>query len=163
MLVFNDVAQPVILDNIYTPTTTDYIWVLDLNIMDFTLSPLVMLEETICPSMQLIVRGFEFVLPANWNILVYDQETSQLDVVELAETAGREFTAFVYGPTRPFPIPAVIQVTNYFLEYRNVGPSLNKHQLLCYPVGPTEWCVVGPSDNYVKHLRDKTVGDLIGS
>ena len=162
MIIFDEHNHPIILDSIYGPTVTEFMWVLDLSIMDFTLAPLLMLEETICPSMQLCIQGFEFVLPASWSILVYDQETSQLDVVEVSEVAGREFTAFVYGPVSNRPTPASVIATNYYVEYKNIGPSLNKHQMLCHPIGPTEWICVSPSDSYNKYLKDKIVGDLLG-
>lgn len=163
MLIFDDNAQPIIIDSINGPTPTDHFWVLDFTIMDYTLTPLVMLEETICPSMQIRIKGFEFILPANWTILVYDKETSQVDVVELSETAGREFTAFVYGPNKPYPTPSNIVVTNYFIEAKNVGPTLNKHQMLCHPIGPDEWINVSPADAYNKYLKDVSIGDLIGA
>lgn len=163
MLIFNEHSQPVIIDNIYSPTPTEHKWVLDLSIMDYTLVPLQMLEEVICPSIQLRIQGFEFILPASWNILVYDKDTSQLDVVELADAAGREFTALIYGPNKIYPSPGIITVTNYYIEYKNVGPSLNKHQMLCHPVGPTEWCSVGPSDSFNKYLKEATIGDLVGN
>lgn len=162
MLIMDENAQPVILDNIHSPTPTSHKWVLDLSIMDYTLAPLPMLEEIVCPSIQIRVQGFEFILPAYWNILVYDKDTSQLDVVMLAETAGKEFTALIYGPSKIYPSPATITVTNYLFEHKNVGPSLNKHQMLCHPVGPTEWCCVGSSDSYNKYLKGMTIGDLVG-
>ena len=162
MLIFDETNHPIIMDSIHGPTVSAHMWVLDLTMMDFTLAPIVMLEETVCPSIQLRVNGSEFILPANWNILVYDQETAQLDVVELSEAAGREFTALVYGPKAGRPTPATISVTNYFVEYKNVGPSLNKHQMLCHPIGPQEWISVSPSDTYNKYLKDNIVGDLVG-
>lgn len=163
MLIFDENSQPVIIDSIYSPTPTEHKWVLDLSIMDYTLVPLMMLEEIICPSIQLRIQGFEFVLPANWNILVYDKDTSQLDVVEVSDAAGKEFTALLYGPHKLYPTPGTITVTNYFIEYKNVGPSLNKHQMLCHPVGPNEWCSVGPSDSFNKYLKETTIGDLMGN
>jgi len=162
MLIFDDYSHPIILDNIHGPTVAEYMWVLDLAMMDFGLAPIHMLEEVICPSIQIQVNGFEFVLPANWNILVYDTETSQIDVVELSETAGREFTALIYGPKRAQPEPAQIIATNYFVEYKNVGPSLNKHQMLCHPIGPDTWVNVSSGDSYNKYLKNNIAGDLIG-
>jgi hypothetical protein len=162
MLIFDGESQPIILDSINGPTVSEYMWVLDLTQKDFMLAELTMLEEVVCPSIQLMVRGFQFILPANWNILVYDRDTAQLDVVELADAAGREFTAMAYGPTKTKPDPALITVTNYFVEYKNIGPSLFKHQMLCHPVGPDEWVCVSPSDTYNKYLKDIIVGDLIG-
>lgn len=161
MLIFNEYSHPTIIDNIHGPTVSEYAWVLDLVQLDFMLTPIVMLEEVICPSVQLLVNGFEFLLPANWNILVYDRETVQLDVIELSETAGRQFTAFTYGPTKSHPQPMLVTITDYKIEHKNVSPSLNKHQLLCHPVGPEEWVCVGPSDVYNKYLKDITIGDLL--
>lgn len=162
MLVFDGQSRPMILDSIYTPTSVEFVWVLDLNLMDFTMTELTILEETISPSIEIQVGGFSFVLPASWNILVYDRDTSQVDVVSIAETAGREFTAFTYGPKAAKPVPRVITATNYLPAHVNVGPSLNKHQMLCHPIGPDEWVVVSGSDGYNKYLKNCVVGDLIG-
>lgn len=161
MLIFDADSQPIILDNIHGPTVSDHMWVLDLTMRDFTLAPLNMLEEVICPTIRLMINGFQFDLPASWNILVYDRDTAQLDVIELAECAGREFTALVYGPNKSAPTPGHVTVTNYFIERKNVGPMLTKQQMLCHPIGPTEWVSVGPSDPYNKYLKDIIVGDLI--
>lgn len=161
MLIFDANANPIILDSIHVPTLTEHFWVLDLSIMDFTLAPLISLEEVVCPSLRVQVRGFDFVLPANWNVLVYDKETSQLDVVELSEMCGREFTALVYGPSLSYPSPAVVSIVDYHIEHKNVGPLLNKQQMLCHPIGPGEWINVAPADGYNKYLKDKMVGDLI--
>lgn len=162
MLIFDDEAQPIIIDSIYSPVKTDHMWVLDLTMMDFTLSPLLVLEEAICPSVQVQLKGFEFILPAYWNILVYDRETQQLDVVEISEAAGREFTAFIYGPHKHQVSSAPIYVTNYFLDRKNTYPTLNKHQMLCHPINANEWVLVGPSDGFNKYLKDKNVEDLVG-
>lgn len=165
MLIFDDNNRTIILDDIYTPTPTDYMWVLDLQIMDYTLAPLLVLEEIVCPSIQVRIRGYEFYLPANWNILVYSQETSELDVVEVSEVAGREFTAFVYDISNPNIVryePGLITVVNYVSDFVNVGPSLSKHQMLCHPISPTEWVNVTPSDTYNKYLKDAVVGNITG-
>lgn len=161
MLIFDDQSRPILLDNICDPILTNYMWVLDLTLMDYTLAPLIMLEEIVCSSMQVTINGFNFILPSNWNILVYDQETSQLDVIELSETTGKEFTALVYGPNSVRYVPGTISITNYFVEHKNVGPSLNKHQLLCHPIGPNEWINVSPTNSFNKYLKDMTVGDLL--
>lgn len=161
MLIFDANNKPIILESIHVPITTDYMWILDLNILDFKLAPLTILEEIICPSLQVQINGFEFILPASWSILVCDRDTLQLDIVELAAAAGKEFTALIYGPKRTSPYFTTISVTNYFLEQKNVGPYLNKYQMLCHPVGPGEWVCISPSDVYNKYLKGCTIGDII--
>ena len=161
MIVFDNNNEAVIIESIYTPTNVDHIWVLDLDMMDFTLTQLMVLEEVISPSIELMIQGFKFVLPANWNIMVTDEETMQLDVVEVSELAGKEFKALVYGPNLPLATMEVIRITNYHPNYRNVGPSLNKHQLLCHPISSTSWVNVAPSDSYNKYLKNISTGDII--
>lgn len=161
MLIFNEHVQPIILDNIYSPVITDCFWVLDLNLLDFKLTPLGILEQIDCPTFTVSIQGFEFQLPTNWNILVVDDESMVLDVVELSEAAGRLFKAMVYGPTMSMAKTEEITVKGYAPSYPNVGPALNKHQMLCHPVAPGSWVCISPSDTYNKYLKDKVVGDLI--
>lgn len=160
MLICDHNNHPIIIDNVYGPIVTDHLWVLDLSMMDFTIAPITMLEELVCSSVQINIKGFEFVVPAEWNILIYDEETSQLDVVKFSEVASKEFTALVSGPFHKAPEPATITMTNYFIEYKNVGPVLNKHQMMCHPIGPQEWVVIGPSDGFNKYLKDQIANDL---
>lgn len=161
MLIFDDEVKPCLIDSIYSPIIANYFWVLDLNLLDFKLTSLLVMEEIIAPTVELMVDGFKFPLPASWNILVVDDESMILDVIELAEVAGREFKALVYGPKMNMPKTMPIVVTNYTSSAINVGPMLNKHQMLCHPVAPDNWVCVSPSDTYNKYLKDKVVGDLI--
>ncbi len=161
MLLFDDQTNPVIIDSIHTPTTCDHMWVLDLTMLDYTLAPLNVFEEIICDSLQVCINGFEFVVPAMWNILVFDRDTSQLDVIEIRRAIGREFTALVYGTNMMTVQPATISVTNLLPDFKNVAPALNKHQMLCHPIGPNEWVNIAPSDGYNKYLKDCIVGDII--
>jgi len=161
MLIFDENASPIIIDEICAPVISNYYWVLDLQLQDFTLAPLHVIEEVICPTVVLRIDGFDFPVPAAWSILVFDTDTTQLDTIELSEAAGREFTALVYGPTTATPTASVVAVVDYFVEKKNVGPALNKHQMLCHPIGPTSWVNIAPSDVYSKYLKNTTVSDLI--
>jgi len=161
MLIFDDNSEAIILESIYAPTLTDHFWVLDLAILDYTLTPLLVLEEIVSPSVTLRIRGFEFNVPSNWNILVFAEETQQLDIVEIGNLAGREFTALVGGPDINASVPGGITVVDYTPEFQHVAPSLNKHQMLCHPIGPGEWVNVAPSDTYNKYLKELIVGDIL--
>lgn len=161
MLVFDENNEALILDDIHTPIIADHFWVLDLAELDYTLAPLLVLEEIVSRTVEIMILGFRFNLPASWNMLVIDDETMQLDVEEIGKLAGREFHALVYGPNMMMPEKAVVVATDFFMSAHNVGPSLNKHQMLCHPISPEAWVNVAPSDTYNKYLRDKTSGDLI--
>ncbi len=161
MLIFDENNDAIMLDNIQGPVLSQYMYVLDLNMMDFTLSPLLVFEEVICPTIVLKIKGFDFELPANWNILISDEETYQLDVVEISELAGKEFKALVYGMNMINVALETIQVIDYISNHQNVGPSLNKYQMLCHSINPTSWINISPSDGYSKYLKDRVVGDII--
>jgi hypothetical protein len=163
MLIFDENSQPIIIDSVNAPIVTTHIWVLDFTMMDFTLSPLSVIEETICPGIEIEILGYRFVVPSHWNILIYDKETSQLDVAEIKEILGMEFTAFIYGPKKGSHAGAPISVTNYFPEYKHISPSLNKFQMLCHPISSDSWVNISPSDSYNKYLRNMIVSDITGT
>jgi hypothetical protein len=164
MLIYDDEQRAILLDSIYNPTPTEYMWVLDLNMMDFTLAPLTNLEEIIGSSIELMINGFRFHVPGAWNILTVSEETSQLDVIAIKDVLGKEFTALAIGMTatgalkyHPFPVVA----TDFKMDHMNVAPQLGKHQMLCHPIGPTSWVNIAPSDTYNKYFKDAVVGDII--
>lgn len=162
MLIFDENTNAIVLDSNTTPLTTDYFWVLDLEIMDFTLVKLEMLEEIIAKTITLRIKGFEFNLPANWNILLFDEDTMQIDIAPVGKLAGRgDFIAFVYGPDISIVSGSHITVTNFHLREANYAPCFGKNRMLCHPIGPKEWVNVAPSDVYNKYLRNKTIGDII--
>ena len=161
MLIYDEKSRAIIIDDITTPILSEYYWVLDLSIRDYTLAPLQMLEEIVAPTLTVKIRGFEFNLPANWCMLVYAQDTSQLDIIEIGELAGKDFTALVYGPNMATVAPGHVRVVDYDSEGYNYAPSLGKNQMLCHPIGPEEWVNVAQSDVYNKYLRDCTIGDII--
>jgi len=161
MLIFDDNSEAIILESIYSPTLTEYFWVIDLSILDFTLTPLLVLEEIISPSVTLNIRGFNFIVPSNWNILVFSEETQQLDIVPVGDIAGREFTALVGGPNVHGSEAGLVTVVDYTPEHQHVAPSLNKHQMLCHPIGPEEWVNIAPADTYNKYLKELVTGDIL--
>ena len=103
----------------------------------------------------------QFIVPANWNILIYSEDTQQLDVVEVSNIPGKEFTALINGPTLSRIKGARVTVTDYIPTYRNIVPLLGKNQLLCHPISPDLWVNIAPSDTYNKYLKDLMVGDII--
>ena len=161
MLVLDNDNKAIILDDIYTPTISDHFWVLDLQLMDYTLASLMVLEEIVAPTIVLRVMGFDFPLPANWNILIVDEDTQQLDVIQVKDVAGKEFRAFVFGPDASRHGLSTITVSDYYPNHHNVGPSLSKHQMLCHPVAPNAWVNVAPADGYNKYLKEKVAGDIV--
>ena len=160
MLILDDDNKVLMLESIHVPTSASHFWVLDLQQLDYTLTPLEVLEELWCPSIVIEVEGYQFSVPASWNILVMDDDTSQLDVVAIKDLAGKPFNATVFDHQRNQAYGRRIRVMDYTSESHNVNPSLNRHCMLCHPIGPHQWINVAPNDSYNKYLKNLVVGDI---
>lgn len=160
MLILNEDYDTIILDSIYAPVLSDYFWCLDTTDQDFMLAPLQVLEEITAPTFTLDLGGFEFNVPASWNILVYDNETMQIDSVEIANAGGKDFRAFIYGPYEKQQQGLIIKTSHYVPVAKTVAPLLNKHQMLCHPITPEHWVCITPHD-VQKHLKNLYVGNLL--
>ena len=160
MLIYDERTQPIMIDSIHNPIPSSHLWVLDLEMMDFTLAPISILEEVHCPTFVVNILGFHFTLPVNWYVVVYDVDTTQVDAVKVSELAGQSHTLLGSGPDlfRASPVTATIE--EYIPKFRNVSPTVNKHQMICHPIAPGYWINVSPVDTYNKYLKDKIVGDL---
>jgi len=161
MLIFDSHNDPIILDDADDPILTDTYWVLDLQMMDYTLAPLLMVEEIVDETVELNINGFKFILPAMWHILVVDIETQQIDVARLKKIAAKDFNAFVFGPKKSRHESIPISFSNFYSYKHNYGPSLFKHQMLCHPIDNESWINIAPSDSYNKYLKNKVSGDIV--
>lgn len=161
MLIMDQDNNTIILESVTTPIATEYFWVLDLTIRDYSLTELAVLEEITAKHIELLINGFRFVLPAMWNVLVCDPDTSILDYVEVRKLAGKEFNALIHGPNKNMIEMAPIITTDFFPTHVSVAPSLSKQQMLCHPIAPDAWINVAPSDTYNKYLKNCVAGDII--
>lgn len=153
--------RTIIIDVLNPPVVSNNFWVLDLNLMDFTLAPLITFEQCTTPLLKLQINGFQFALPGTWNVLIYDEETSILDVVPVFDLAGKRHTSFIYGPDMLNVTGGAITVVDYISSGDSFYPNLNKNQMLCHPIAADRWIVAAPSDSYNKYLKDKVIGDIV--
>lgn len=160
MLIFDENQKAILLDQIYNPILTDYFWVLDLNIMDFTVIPLLATEEIEDKSMELCINEFKFILPKSWHVMIVDPEVGLIDIIEIKKCAGKDFQAFIYGNNKKSYEHSSVLITDYYERYINVAPMLNRHQMLCHPIAPNSWICVSPYDVF-KYIKNVLVGDLI--
>lgn len=160
MLIFDETQRTIILSDIHTPLTSDYIYVLDLEMKDFKLVPLLVLEEIVAPAAELLIDGFKFTVPTLWSILIGDDETSIIDIIPVKDLLGKNFKAFVYGHKSMRPVLKDIEITNFFNIHTVVAPSLNRQQMLCHPISANTWINISPSDSYAKNLKEVLIGDF---
>jgi len=161
VLIQDENNKTIMIDSLYAPIVSDYMWVLDLNMMDYTLTPIKMLEELVCPTMTIEVQGYQCSIPANWYILVYDTYTTQLDSIVISDLANKPYSALVYGTKMSRPEPAIISVIDYELKAVNIYPSFNRHLMLCHSIDAEKWISISFSDTYNRFLKNKDLSDII--
>jgi hypothetical protein len=164
MYVFTEEYKIRELQDAHAPTDIDTFWVLDFDIMDYTLAPLLFLEEYSGHTIVLQIGNESdniIHLPASWHILISDDETSTIDLVQAGNMSGMNFQALTYGLnlTRPHLTP--IKVVDFYLNRKNIAPALNKHQQLCHPISKEAWINIAPSDVYNRYMKEKLIGDII--
>jgi len=178
LLVFPEFCKPYIIDSLTNPIVIKHFWVLNTNLrvdpdeppqQDFMLQKISYLEETTGPTYRIGINGSEFWVPAEWNILVVDPETSAIDFVGFQSCASLEFNAFLFSPIETSIRYMPVRILDYVKEKSLVHPAIDKGNAMACPVGPIKTrvhqelhvaIIIGPYELY-KHLQNKTIGDLL--
>lgn len=161
MVISDENCFPILIDNIEVPTKTEFFWTLNIEEKDFMLSPLTMFEELTTPILVMRILDFVVEVPADWNLLIFSEETSQLDILEISEISRGHFTAMVFNHKKNCITPGTISVIDYKPYDKIQTVSLHKSSMLCHPLGEDKWVCLAPSDNYNKYLKNAVIGDLI--
>lgn len=170
MQVLPDYNKPYIIESISSPIVIRHCWMFSAPACDFMLEPIKYLEETSSPMLKVRVNNTEFWVPADWNILVTDRETFQLDTVPIESCASVKHEAFAFVADELKLRTLDIMVLDYQAQAGCVvHPMISKGMALVHPVGPAGArlggspvqlsIIIGPHDLH-KHLNGKTVGDL---
>lgn len=170
MLIFTDYNKPLIIDSLDTPLVTRHHWVLSGSMKDFKLSNIPYIEETKGPSIEVMVEGFKFVLPASWNIMVVDDDTKILDTVPISNCSTGSHKVLLMSSFDTKVRTAAIQVLDLHPVYSCFHPMVAKGTMLCHPVGPEKRrdgvenilnVLIGPHDLYSKYIKDMTAAELL--
>lgn len=161
MIILDEHSHSIILDNIDIPFPVSHFWALDLEMMDFTLKELVLSEELTTGTLAIVVNDYVVEAPADWNILIYSPETSELDVVEFSDLSKHDYSAFSYNHKTHKLVENVVRVVHYEELTTVHTPSLIKNTMLCHPLGDTMWVCIAPTDSYNKYIKGMVIGDLL--
>ena len=146
------------------PTKSDYYWVFDFELIDYTLVPLLMIQEVTGTVMLVNTLNKTITLPLNWSVLVFDEDSLQLDMVGISNLEVSSFTALVSGPSvEKDYFSARISLQQVTAE-TIVTPLPDKHQLLCHPVTDDLFICVGSTPNvptFQKYLEPLTVKSTV--
>ena len=162
MVFLDENNVPIFLESIDIPTVSEYFWSLSLKEKDFMLTEIQTLEEMEVPALTLAIMGYVIKVPTSWNMLIYSQETLQLDVIDVYELTKGDFSAVIYDHQKDYVVPGVgaVRVLDYIPNSKIMSPTLHKSTMLCHPIGPRHWTCISPTDNYNKYLKGTVIGDL---
>jgi hypothetical protein len=168
MQVLPEFNKPYILESLTSPIVIKHCWMFNAPACDFWLEPIKYLEETTGPVLKVRINNTEFWVPSDWNILVTDRDTCQLDTVPIQSCASVRHEAFAFVSDELKLRTLEVMVLDYNSEATSVvHPMINKGMALVHPVGPAYGggrpvqlsVIIGPHDLH-KHLNGKIVGDL---
>jgi len=143
-------------------------WIFSAALLDWVLGPINYLEDTTGPMIRVMIEGFEFILPAAWNILIADDDTYTVDTVPLSKCATMAYKAVLMSPTVTRVSISPINVMEFIPEGSVVHPLIQKSTLFCHPIGPQMYngkshemaVTIGPHDLH-RWLYNKAIGDLL--
>ena len=168
MLLLPEFGRPYLIQSLDSPVVPKYFWTFSGPMLDFVLAPIHYLEETYGPTVEIVLNGFQFSVPASWNILVVDRDTSMVDTVPIHVCSTNMYTAFLMSSTTNRYLTADIHVVGFEKEEKLVHPMVQKATMMCHPIGPDSSnqnsilsAVIGPYDLYQKYLNNVSAAELL--
>lgn len=169
MIILNEANRPYIIESLTAPIPLRHHWTFSGQQLDFMLTEITYLEETMGPTITLSIDGSEVRVPGAWNVLIVDMETYTVDAVPVTACAAFEHMAFVFSPTDGKLITAPIRVMNWEQKGTCIYPAVEKGNAMIHAIAPgvshgkstPRGVIVGPNDLH-RWTGGKTVGDILG-
>ena len=168
-IVINEINKPYLIDSLTQPLPLRHHWIFDGHFLDFTLSEINYLEETVGPTITILVAECEIKVPGAWNILIVDRETSTVDVVPISKCAAMEYLAFVFSPEDGKLITEPIEVIDWTEKDSCIFPAVSTGAAVVHAIAPgvlhgkqiNRGIVLSPHDLW-RWIGGKTIGDILG-
>ena len=161
MLIFDDTGNPTIIESVFDPVITPIFWTLNLEREDFMFTNIGFLEEHNERGAGLSFGGQYVQLPNSWYILIAEEEDGGLDLIQIKEIRGREFSAFVFEFSRCIPQTVYMETANPRIYTKFCYPIMPKHIMLVHPIDKGSGIIISPNDQYNKWIKGKSMLDFI--
>jgi hypothetical protein len=167
MQILPDYGFAFAIDDVTTPVIPKYAWFYDVQVNDFLLRPIHMLEETTGPTVTARINGTVISVPASWYILIVDDDTRTVDTVPITQCASSAFKAYLMHPRLNRYEAVAVELMD--LDYNGVVVHLAIPRLtmICHPVGQTMSSkdlpmnvLLGPQD-LGKHMVNMSAQELL--
>lgn len=102
---------------------------------DYFFYPLMFMESYRTPAIELSIGKDTIVLPMDWNIVIGDKDSGEIEVFPIKKLIDRSFSAFVMNPISGYmPEFRKIKVVNIFPDLKWNLPKLMNGYILCVPL-----------------------------
>lgn len=165
MIILPEYGHAFTIDDVSSVVIPKYAWFYDMQLNDFLLRPIHMLEETTGPTVTARVNGTIINVPASWYMLIVDDETKTVDTVPIDRCSS--FKAYLMHPR--LNRYEAIDVELLDIDYNGsvVHLTIPRLTMICHPVGSTvnsrdlPMCVlIGPQD-IGKHMGSMSAQELL--
>lgn len=169
MIVLNELNRPYVIDSLTQPLVLRHHWAFDAHMMDFCLKEIQHLEETMGPTISLMIADCLVEVPGSWNIVIVDYETYTVDAIPVTACAAFDHRALVFSPNDSKLISEPVRVVQWNPKSTSVYPAVEKATGIVHAITPglshgemiPRGVLLSPHDLY-RWIGGKTVGDLLG-
>jgi len=112
--------------------------------VDYHYIPLIFLESFNAPALVLQVGKQKVKMPLDWQILIGEKGSWDLETLPLSSLNDRGFSAFQFNPLTSFsPTFIPIEIADIYHDVTWYSPRLRNGQFLCVPIeeGPKPQCI----------------------
>lgn len=111
----------------------------DHNNVDYIFIPLLFLESFNAPAVDLRIGPYRIQMPIDWNLIIGDKDSGDLELICLKQINDRPFQAFSINPISGYmPHFYDIEIMNVFPDVKWYFPKLKYGHLLAAPLGNNE-------------------------
>jgi len=102
---------------------------------DYFFIPLIFLESFNSPALVLSIGGNIVKMPADWQILIGEQDFGDLEVIPLTSINDRGFSAYTFNPLDSFkPEFKPVEIVDIYQDVKWYFPKLKPGQMLAVPI-----------------------------
>lgn len=168
MHILNEINRAFDIDSMTNPIVFSHFWSFSGHAMDFMLEPLTYLEETTGVTVTLEVNSRRFEVPATWNVVVVDKETSMVESVPVPTLIAYDHDILLFSPSDSKPNTTRAKALLMDKKRTVAHPSIPKGSALICPTmtqqhrGEATYygIICGPHDLH-RYLSGRTLGDLL--
>lgn len=135
MLCLPDYNFPYLIDDVSSPVIPKFSWYYDISLNDIVLRPILLLEESVGPTVRVKINVMEFNVPASWNLMIVDEETKTVDTVPIMQCSSSSYSALLLHPESNDYYPSPVILLDLYPSESCSYIMIPKMHMMLHPVG----------------------------